>query len=91
MTTFAITGQIDSNIVKCAAKAVKTKRWVKGYIKHLGRCAERLTTANTDNRQVIGSMLHCAYGVNIGEQVLTKLSDDHLIKIKSNIISIYYS
>ncbi len=76
--------------VKTFAKKVKTKKWVKDNLNHLGNWADRLTSANIDNRQVIGGMLQAAYGGNIGLQVEQLLTDDHLKVIRLNIIKIYY-
>ena len=77
--------------VKRMTRAVKTKKWANTYVNNLSRTADRLTTANIDNRQVIGGMLHNAYGVNMGGQICERLTDADLAKIKSNIIRAVYS
>ncbi len=76
--------------IKTFVKQVKTKKWINTFSKQLTKYAERLTTANIDNRQVIGGMLQAAYGANIGYQVEQLLTDDNLIKIKSNILAVIY-
>ena len=79
-------GGLNIPPVRTIAKQVKTKAWVKRYSDKLGKHSDRLTNVGADNRQVIGGMLQAAYGVNIGEQVLSQLDDNHLETIKHNII-----
>lgn len=87
--TFALTNvSYDNYNVKKFTKQVKTKAWVERYKSKLYRWQDRLTTANVDKKQVVGGMLHAAYGVNIGEQILANLTDDDLSKIKTNIINL---
>jgi len=87
--TFALPSGYNWDIKKFA-KAVKTKSFVTKHKKHLCLCADRLTSANKDPRQVIGGMLQVAYGANIGRQVEDLLTDTDLKQIKSNIIRIVY-
>ena len=84
--SFAIGNSCNIPPIKTIAKQVKTKAWVKRYSAKLGKHSDRLTDAGCDNRRAIGSMLQDAYGVNIGEQVLSQLDDNHLETIKQNII-----
>ncbi len=86
---FALPAGYDYD-VKVFKKAVKTKKWVKQYANHLNKTADRLTTANSDTRQVIGGMLHNAYGVNIGSQLDEKLTNVEIDTIKANILAIVY-
>ena len=86
--SFAIGNSCNIPPVKTLIKQVKTKGWVKRYSNKLGKHSDRLTNAGCDNRQVIGGMLQAAFGVNIGEQVLSQLDDNHLEAIKQNIIGV---
>jgi len=88
--TFALPSGYDWD-VKTFAKRVKTKAFVKSYKRQLEKTADRLTNANCDNLQVIGSMLQIAYGANIGRQVEALLSENDILKIRNNIISVVYS
>ena len=77
--------------IKQFTREVKTLKWCKLHKKALTRWADRLTSANRDNRQVIGGMLQSGYGANIGKQIEDQLTDDHLIKMRENIIkAVYY-
>lgn len=76
--------------VKTWSREVKTLKWCKLHKKSLTRWADRLTSANRDNRQVIGGMLQTAYGANIGKQIEDTLTDEQLVKIRSNIIKAVY-
>ena len=75
---------------KSFAKRVKTKAFVRAYKRELTNTADRLTTANSDPVQIIGGMLQCAYGANIGRQVEALLKPEDFKKIKSNIIQCVY-
>lgn len=90
--TFALThASLVNEDIKTWSKQVKTLKWCKTHKGSLLRWADRLTSANRDNRQVIGGMLQAAYGANIGKQIEDTLTDDHLVKIRSNIIkAVYY-
>lgn len=72
--------------VKKFTREVKTKKWVKTYFKHLEKWHYKLTNVNRDDRQIIGGILQAGYGYNIGNQILEKLTDDDLSKIRKNII-----
>jgi hypothetical protein len=87
--TFALPNNYDYDVKKFA-KQVKTKKWVNTFKNDLYRWGDRLTTANIDNRQIIGGMLQAAFGANIGRQVEEKLSDQDLAKIRLNIIQVIY-
>lgn len=77
--------------IKQFTREVKTLKWCKLHKKSLARWADRLTSANRDNRQVIGGMLQAGYGANIGRQIEDQLTDEQLAKIRSNIIkAVYY-
>ena len=84
--SFAISNSCNIPPVKTIAKQVKTKAWVKRYSDKLGKHSDRLTNSGANSRHVLGGMLQAAYGVNIGEQVLSQLDDNHLETIKQNII-----
>lgn len=86
---FALPSHYDFEI-KDLVRQVKTKKWVGIYSNYLYRWADRLTTANIDNRQVLGGMLQAAFGANIGRQVEEKLSEQDLAKIRLNIIQVIY-
>lgn len=88
--TFALPYGYDWD-VNTFVKQVKTKAFVKKHKNDLSKYAYKLTSANIDNRQLIGSMLQTAFGVNIGRQIEDKLTDNDLSNIKSNIISIVYN
>lgn len=88
--SFALPNNYDWDI-KSFTRQVKTKTWVNNNKKHLYKWVNRLTTANIDNRQVIGGMLQAAFGANIGRQIEEKLNDDDLSKIRLNIINAAYS
>ncbi len=90
MFTFALCNNSLNWDVKKFTKQVKTKTWVKRNKKHLHNWANRLTSANRDNRQVIGGMLQSAYGVNMGRQIESNLTDENLISIRTNIIQGVY-
>lgn len=87
--TFALPSGFDWD-TKTFAKQVKTKKWAKQYSSKLGKYADKLTTANCDNVQIIGGMLQAAYGANIGRQVEQLLKPDDFEKIKTNIIRACY-
>ncbi len=87
--TFALPHGFDWDINQFT-KQVKTKKWASTYKRHLGNWADRLTSANRDDRQIIGGLLQTAYGVNIGKQIDEKLSDNDLSKIRLNIIQTFY-
>jgi hypothetical protein len=89
MFTFAISNTCNIPPVKTIAKQVKTKKWCKQYQSKLGKYQDKMTNSNRDERQIVGGMLHAAYGVNIGEQVLSYLKDSDLNKIRENLISLY--
>lgn len=76
--------------VKLFTRQVKTKKWARQFSHKLGKYADRFTNANNDNYQTVGGMLHAAYGVNIGDQILSKLKDSDIAKIRSNIIQVVY-
>jgi len=87
MFTFAISNPCNIPEIKTIVKQVKTKRWANQHTSKLDKYRDLFTNAGRDNRQVTGGMLHAAYGVNIGEQVLAQLTDDNLIVIRSNILA----
>ncbi|AFK66604.1 hypothetical protein COPG_00008 [Colwellia phage 9A] len=76
--------------VKTFARQVTTRVWCGKFKKHLSKYAEKLTTANSDPRQIIGGMLQAAYGANIGAQVENLLTDEKIAKIKKNILFVIY-
>lgn len=86
MFTFAIPNNCNIPSIKAIVRKVKTKAWVKLHNKYMDRWQDRLTTAGQDSRMSIGGMLHAAYGVNIGEQVLSLLDNSDLETIRYNII-----
>lgn len=71
-------------------KQVKTKAWTKKYESKLSKWADKLTNAGADNVQIIGGMLQSAYGVNIGLQIESKLTEKDFEKIKQNILAVVY-
>ena len=89
MFTFAISNPCNIPPVKTIVKQVKTKKWCKQYQSKLGKYQDKMTNSNRDERQIVGGMLQAAYGVNIGEQVLSNLQDSDLNKIRENLISLY--
>lgn len=78
----------DNYDIKKFTKAVKTKAWTKKHKRELSNYADRLTTAGVDDYKVIGGMLRIAFGENIGLQILEKLNNVDIQKIKYNIISL---
>jgi hypothetical protein len=89
--TFALPNYYLDYDVKKFAKSVKTKTWAKLHRYKLSKYADKFTTANNDDYQTVGCMLQAAYGVNIGEQILTHIKDTDIDKIKTNIIqAVYY-
>ena len=87
---FALPHSYDDYNVKTFTRQVKTKKWCNTYVKYLGKYADRFTTSGVDKKQVVGGLLHCAYGVNIGEQVLSNLNAKDLDKIKENVLAVCY-
>lgn len=87
--TFALPAGYDWDINKFT-KQVKTKAWVKLHKERLGHWADKLTNANRDNVQIIGGMLQTACGVNIGQQIESKLKPEDFLKIRQNILEVMY-
>jgi hypothetical protein len=83
--SFALPPGYDWNVKKFT-REVKTKKWVKTYSKQLAKWHCKLTNAKRDDRQIIGGILQAGYGYNIGNQILEKLTDNDLDKIRKNII-----
>lgn len=77
--------------IKSFVKQVKTKTWAKTYENKLVKYADKLTNAGADNVQIIGGMLQAAYGVNIGLQIESKLTEKDFEKIKQNILQVVYN
>jgi len=88
MFTFAISNPCNIPPIKTITKQVQTKKWCRQYQAHLGKYQDRMTNSNRDERQIVGGMLHAAYGVNIGEQVLSGLEDSNLNKIRDNLVNL---
>lgn len=87
--TFALPSNYDWDVKKFA-RTVKTLKFAKQYKNQLMKYADKLTSANSDNLQIIGGMLQTAYGVNIGRQIESLLTENDLDKIKTNIIKACY-
>lgn len=75
--------------IKDIVKAVKTKKWARLHKSQLDKYADKYTNVNRSDLMITGGMLHAAYGVNIGEQVLSKLTSTDLVKIRYNVIQAY--
>ena len=71
--TFAIINYNDFNAKKYARK-VSGKTWLKQYANKLNKYQDNLNTANCDKDFILKSMLHNAFGVNIGEQIFVSMS-----------------
>lgn len=72
--------------LKRLVRHVKTKKFVTRTHSHLHRVKDRLTSAGANRRHCIHSLLDSAYGANISEQVIERLSDQDINRIRDNIL-----
>ena len=88
--TFVIANSCDIPSLSTMVRSVQSKAWAKRYRGRLAKYADKFTNAGNDSRQTIGCLLHAAYGVNIGEQILGRLDIVAISKIRKNVLHIMY-
>lgn len=87
--TFALPSGYDWEL-STFVKAVKTKKWVTQHKNNLYNYGSRFTTSGNDHSVTVKMILTAAYGVNIGEQIFSKLKITDIDKIKTNVLSVIY-
>jgi hypothetical protein len=88
---FALPPSLIDLDVRTLTQAVKTRKWVKTHQAQLKKHADNFTSAGSDTRRIVASLLDCAFGVNIGAQVVLRLNDGDFEKIKKNVLVVVYS
>ena len=89
--SFALPSSLIDLDVRKLTRAVKTLKWVKTHQAQLEKHAGKFTTAGSDTRRIVASLLDCAFGANIGAQVMSRLNDGDFEKIKKNVLVVVYS